>query len=130
MKCLTNKMGHVMGYLYIFGTIFFTVYGQLVIKWQVSKAGLFPREISGKIFFFLKMICNPWVISSLAGAFLAFLCWIVAMTKFELSYAYPFMSLSFVLVMLSSASFFHEPITLFKSLGVGFIIMGIVIGSR
>ena len=34
------------------------------------------------------------------------------MTKFQLSYAYPFMSLAFVLVMFLSAFFFNEPVTL------------------
>ena len=41
-----------------------------------------------------------------------------AMTKFEISVAYPFMSLAFVLVLLLSALFFQEPITLGKVLGM------------
>ncbi|KAF5417306.1 MAG: 4-amino-4-deoxy-L-arabinose-phosphoundecaprenol flippase subunit ArnE [Candidatus Methanogaster sp.] len=119
-----------MGYLYIFGTILFTVYGQMIIKWQVSNAGAFPGDATGKIWFFLRLAVNPWVISSLCCAFLAFLCWIAAMTKFDLSYAYPFMSLSFVFVLILSASFFHEPVTMARVLGVIFIMAGIIIGAR
>jgi multidrug transporter EmrE-like cation transporter len=52
-----------------------------------------------------------------------------AMTKFPLSYAYPFMSLAFVLVMFLSAVFFKEPVTIPKSIGLGLIILGIIIGS-
>ena len=52
------------------------------------------------------------------------------MTKFELSYAYPFMSLAFVLVLVLSAVLFHEPLTVPKILGVLLIIIGIVVGSR
>jgi hypothetical protein len=37
---------------------------------------------------------------------------VAALTKFELSYAYPFMSLAFVLVLLSSALLFHETVTM------------------
>ena len=76
-------------YLYIFGTIMFTVYGQLVTKWQVTKAGSLPTESKGQAWFLLRLIFNPWVLSCLMAAFLAFLCWVAAMTKFELSYAYP-----------------------------------------
>jgi multidrug transporter EmrE-like cation transporter len=53
-----------------------------------------------------------------------------AMTKFELSYAYPFMSLAFVLVLGLSAVFFQEAITMPKVLGLSLIILGIIIGSR
>jgi multidrug transporter EmrE-like cation transporter len=119
-----------VGYLYIFGTILFTVYGQIIIKWQVSNAGAFPEDAAEKIWFLLRLAFNPWVISSLCGAFLAFLCWVAAMTKFDLSYAYPFMSLSFVLVLILSALFFHEPITAAKVFGVIFIMAGIIIGAR
>ena len=120
----------LMGYLYIFGTILFTVYGQIIIKWQVSNAGAFPGDATGKIWFFLQLAVNPWVISSIVAGFFAFLCWIAAMTKFDLSYAYPFMSLSFVLVLALSALFFHEPVTAAKVLGVILIMAGIIIGAR
>ena len=119
-----------MGYLYIFGTILFTVYGQIIIKWQVSNAGAFPVDVSEKIWFLLRLTLNPWVISSLVCAFLAFLCWMAAMTKFELSHAYPFMSLSFVFVLVLSGLFFHESITLPKLLGVLLIMAGIIVGAQ
>ena len=51
------------------------------------------------------------ILSCFAGAFLAVLCWVVVMTRFDLSYAYPFISLTFVLVLGLSAMFFHESIT-------------------
>lgn len=119
-----------MDHLYILGTILFTVYGQLVIKWQVARAGSFPLDAGEKALFLLRLVLNPWIISSLAAAFLGLLSWMAAMTKFELSYAYPFMSLAFVLVLGLSAALFHEVINVPKLLGVAFIITGIIIGSR
>ena len=107
-----------------------TVYGQLVIKWQVNSAGVMPVELIDKIWFMLRILLNPWIISGLLGAFLASLSWMIAMTKFSLSYAYPFVSLSFVLVLVSSNIFFKEPITIAKSIGMGLIILGIIFGSQ
>lgn len=117
-------------YLYIFGTIFFTVYGQMIIKWQVSKSGILPQSAISKLKFFLSLLLNPWVISSFTSAFIAALCWMAAMSKFELSYAYPFMSLSFVFVMIFSAVFFQEPLNISKVLGLSLIIVGIIVGSK
>jgi multidrug transporter EmrE-like cation transporter len=120
----------VMAHLYILLTIILTVYGQIIIKWQVNSAGEFPVETNEKLFFVLRLLLNPWVISSFTCAFLAALSWMAAMTKFTLSYAYPFTSLTFVLVLTLSAVFFHDSITLPKAIGMGLIVAGIVIGSQ
>lgn len=61
---------------------------------------------------------------------IAFLCWVGLMTKFELSYAYPFMSLAFALVLGLGVFLFHESITVSKVLGIALIVMGIIIGSQ
>ncbi|MDH6098859.1 EamA family transporter [Anabaenopsis sp. FSS-46] len=119
-----------MNHLYILLTILFTVYGQIVIKWQVQLAGAFPPDNIAKLQYIIKLLLNPWVISSFTCAFLAAISWMAAMTKFDLSYAYPFMSLAFVLVLFLSAIFFKEPVTIPKSLGLGLIILGIIIGSK
>lgn len=118
------------GYLYIALTILFTVYGQLVLKWQVSQAGPFPVATGAKIGFLLELLLKPWIISGFLAAFLASLCWMAAMTKFPLSHAYPFMSLAFVLVLCLSALIFHEPLTWLKAIGMACIVVGIVIGSQ
>ena len=119
-----------MEHIYIFLPILLTVYGQLVIKWQVKSAGVFPSETLDKIWFILGLLLNPWVISCFATAFLSALAWMAAMTKFTLGYAYPFMSLSFVLVVGLSAVFFHDSITVPKVVGITLIVAGIIIGSR
>ena len=119
-----------MSHIYIFLTVLLTVYGQIVIKWQVNLAGAMPIDLSNKVSFMIRLLLNPWIISGLLGAFLASLSWMAAMTKFPLSYAYPFVSLSFVLVLISSNLFFKEPITIDKSIGMGLITLGIIFGSK
>jgi uncharacterized membrane protein len=53
-----------------------------------------------------------------------------AMTKFNLSYAYPFMSLNFVLVLVLSVWLLSEPVTLQKVIGIGLIVLGTVVAAR
>ncbi|UOQ83719.1 EamA family transporter [Gracilibacillus salinarum] len=116
-----------MGYLYIFCTIGFTVYGQLIIKWTMDKQGGLPEVWSEKILFLLQLLLNPWILSGFAAAFLAALSWMAAMSKFDISYAYPFMSLSFVLVFILSIFLFGEPVSTQKIIGFSFIIVGILV---
>lgn len=120
----------ITGFIYVLGSVFFTVYGQLIVKWQVGKAGAFPTTFSQKIAFLTNLIVSPWILSAIAAGFFALLCWLAAMTKFELSYAYPFMSLAFVFVLILSAIFFHEAVTVPKVLGVLLIMAGLIVASR
>jgi drug/metabolite transporter (DMT)-like permease len=129
-KLNQSPAAFVAGFAYIVGTVLFTVYGQIVLKWRVAKVGALPGVFSHKIFFLLSVIWDPWVLSSIVAGFLAFLCWMAALTEFELSYAYPFMSLSFLLVLVFSTILLQEPLTVSKVVGVGLIVAGIIIGSR
>jgi multidrug transporter EmrE-like cation transporter len=119
-----------MSYVYVACTILLTVYGQLVIKWQVMGAGAFPDSPAGKLWFLARLFLNPWIITALAAALLAALSWMAAMTKLDLSHAYPFTSLSFVLLTLVSGWLFHEPVTGAKIAGIALICAGIAIGSQ
>ena len=125
-----NTTEGITGFANVLGSVLCTVYGQIIVKWQVSKAGALPASLAERIPFLLGLIFNPWILSGILAGFFALVCWLAAMTKFELSYAYPFMSLAFVFVLVLSAVLFHEPLTVAKIMGVVLIIAGIVVGSR
>lgn len=119
-----------MHHTYIFVTIILAVYSQLIIKWQVGMAGELPAGSIEKVLFLLQILFKPWVISGLTATFLSGLTWMAAMTKFPINYAYPFTSLSFILILIGSSVFFHEVITLPKAIGTSFIIAGVIIASQ
>jgi multidrug transporter EmrE-like cation transporter len=119
-----------MSYIYVVFTILLTVYGQIVIKWQVLKAGAMPLESTEKLKFLFHLVLNPWVLSAFLAAFLASVTWMAAMTKLQLSHAYPFMSLAFVLVIMLSNFFFGEPVTMLKVAGIVLVVAGLAIGSQ
>ena len=119
-----------MGYFCIFLTIVFTVYGQLIIKQQVNAVGGFPAGGPELIAFLLKFMVRPWVVSGFVAAILASVSWIAALSRFELSYAYPFMSLNFVVVVALSFWLFQEDLNSFKLIGLALICVGVLIVSR
>ncbi|MCA3238980.1 MAG: EamA family transporter [Curvibacter sp.] len=119
-----------MRYLYIAGTIVFTVYGQLILKWRISQYGPLPPEWTAKILFMSRLFGDIYILSGFGAAFVASLFWVAAMTKFDVSYAYPFMSLAFVLVTAFSTLVLHEPFTIAKAIGLTLIVAGIVVTSR
>lgn len=116
-------------YGFVLATIALTVYGQLVLKWRIGVFGALPDGIPAKLGFFARVFWDPWVLSSFAAAFLAALAWMAAVTKLDLSHAYPFMALNFVLVLLFSGWLFQEPVSVPKVIGVVLIAVGTLVSS-
>ena len=119
-----------MDHLYILGTVFFTVYGQLILKWRISSYGPLPEPIIDKLGFLFNLLFDPFIFSWFVSAFIASFFWMAAMTKFDVSYAYPFMSGAFVLVFLFSVFIFNEPASWQKMVGLLLIVSGIIVTSR
>ena len=117
-------------FVYIFLTIAFTVYGQLMVKWRVTALGVQPGTTSDHVRMAMRLLADPGILSGLFAGFLAALCWMAALSKFQLNYAYPFTSLSFVLVLLLSAYVLKEPVTVGRVAGVALIIAGTVVAAR
>lgn len=115
-------------YFYIFGTLFFTVYGQIVLKWRLSGLKVvLPEGIWDKIIYLAKLIFDPFVFSGFASAFIASLFWMAAMTKFEITQAYPFMSIAPALVFVIGVLFLGETFTVGKLVGLVLIILGTIV---
>jgi drug/metabolite transporter (DMT)-like permease len=120
----------IAGHVYIALTLLFTVYGQLVLKWQMSDVGPLPEGTFDKLQFLLLNLLNPWIMTGLVSAFLASLAWMAAMTRFDLNYAYPFMSLAFLIVMAFSVLFLQEALSVSRILGTVLVVTGLVVMTR
>lgn len=123
-------MTRFINHSYIFLTILFTVYSQLVMRWQVAAAGQLPDDMSGKIRFIVVLLLNPWVVTSIIATLLAGVSWMLAMTKFEVSYAFPFVSLNYVLILAASVFLFNESFTITKFAGSIVVMIGIIIIAK
>jgi drug/metabolite transporter (DMT)-like permease len=117
-----------VAWVYVAATVALTVYGQLIIKWRVLRHGHIPVSLHGKATFLTGLILDPWVLSALLGAFVAALSWMAALSRLELSRAYPAMGMSFVMVLLLSGLLFGEALTAAKLIGAVLVVTGIVVG--
>ncbi len=119
-----------MGYIYIILTVFFTTYGQLILKWRMNKKTDIPDEWIGKVKYLFSLYSDIWIISGFISALLASITWMMAIKYFELSKAYPFMALNFILVLFFSYLFFNEQINFYKICGVFLIAIGVFLISK
>ena len=73
---------------------------------------------------------NPWV---MVGMFLhvsALVVWLWALSKVDISFAYPFLALGYVLVSAMAWFWLGEELNSMKILGMGVIIAGILVLAR
>ena len=109
-------------------TTFLAVGGQLSLKHGMTSIG----KMSGfKILLksIAKVGSNFWVIFGLALYVFSTLLWMMILSKTPLSFCYPFISLSYVFVIIASRIFFRERIDYFKVLAIVLIVSGVVLLS-
>src|SRR5438046_2655056 len=110
MKLLPSqaKVTRMRSPLLIFAVLALTVYGQLMIKMRALVHTPTEMRDGGNWQYLMKMFSDIGVLSGLAAAVLAGVCWMLAIQRLEVGYAYPFVALSFVLVPLGSRMLFGE----------------------
>lgn len=101
------------------------VVGQLVLKTAMTRVGplgLRGGRASDTAF---AIAANPtvWIGLSLYGVSMFF--WLVGLSRVELGYAYPFISLSYVLILVGSRGVLGEEIGWMRLLGVLAICSGV-----
>jgi len=125
---LLRLINFMQKYLYVLGTILFTTYGQLIIKWRMSSIQLQSDNIIQKFFSLAKVIIiDPYVLSGFFAAFIASLCWMSALQKLQLNVAYPMMSISFIMVFILSSFIFHERVSYIQIVGLACILLGVIL---
>ena len=114
-----------MGYLYVALTIVFTVIGQIMIKWRLTQINVhFEGRLSEKLYRVISVVLDPVILVAFIMAFVASIFWILAMSKLDLTRAYPLMTLAPALVFLIGIPLLGEEFTWGKVCGLFFILLG------
>lgn len=113
-------------YLYIALSAIFGITGQLLLKRGMMRIG----QSEPGLLFLKKIVLSPWVIGGLVIYGLGVVNWLLALSGGELSYVYPFASLSYIGIIIGSYFIFRERVTWTRLAGIVVIIAGVLISSR
>lgn len=119
-----------MNHLYIVATVVFAILSQLIIRWQMGIVGPLPDGLWDKGLFMMRTFFRPWIMLAFVLTFLSGVAWMLTLTKFEISYAYPFTSLSFIIMLVLGVLLFGEPFTISKLIGTLLVMGGLIIVTR
>lgn len=104
-------------YLFLIASVTLASFSQILLK----------KGAMGEYDSLWKEYVNPWVISGYALLFCSVFLTICGLRTLSYLNAPVAESFGYVLVPLLSALFFHERITLCKSVGIGCIVIGMII---
>jgi drug/metabolite transporter (DMT)-like permease len=103
--------------------------GEILLKYGLTKLG--ALDFGGKaIESFTSIAMSPYIWAGLILFVMSSLLWLIAISKTELSYAYPLMGMGYAMVAFFSWLIFNEALGALRILGIGVITLGVVMMSR
>lgn len=117
--------------LLILFSISLAIGGQFLLKSGMNQVG---RIGSGDAVYYKAMIFktffHPYVIIGLALYAISAVSWLIVLSRVNLSFAYPFAGLGYVITMFIAWRFLNEPISIMRFIGAVFICLGVIFVSR
>jgi multidrug transporter EmrE-like cation transporter len=105
------------------------VAGQTAMKLGVEQPGS-SGIVQGLVGLIRTIVTTPLVLLGLALYGVGALAWIVVLRRMDLSHAYPFLALNFVLIALISRLVLGESLPVLRWMGIGVICAGILLVAR
>jgi len=110
--------------------VLLNVTGQLSLKHGMSKIGNFSLSLSALPPVFLKAATSLPVLFGLFCYGLGFMVWLIVLSKAEVSYAYPLISLGYVLTAILAWFLFGEALNENRLVGIVVICLGVFLIAR
>lgn len=115
----------------VFICVFLGAFGQIFIKMGMGKIG----PISGwaqmvKADFAIHILTNWQVLLGLAFYVVSAVLWLAALSTLNVSFAYPLLSLAYVVVAIASYFMLKEPLTAMRWVGIVMTVLGAILITR
>ena len=114
------------------GSVLLSAVAQVILKLGVSSTGV-QLTFAGELPLWQKIayaLANPVVLAGLAVYGLSAAVWLAVLVRFDLSKAYPFVGLGFIVVMISGAVMFGEKLDITRVAGTLLVTAGVVLVAR
>ena len=113
--------------VFILFTVLTNAAAQVMLKQGMLSLG--PLSFTADTFIarIFQVVFNPWVFAGLATFVISMVSHLYVLSKVELSFAYPFLSLAYVAVAIFAYFVFHEDLNAWRIAGIAFICVGTVL---
>jgi len=104
--------------------------GQIVMKKGLSLIPVTNLSVTNLAPFLYRVVKSPTIITGFLLYGVSSILWLFALSKVELSLAYPMLAGSYVIVAIISYYLFGEHFTITRMVGLGIIATGVIVISQ
>jgi drug/metabolite transporter (DMT)-like permease len=112
---------------FILFTVLTNAAAQVMLKQGMINLGPISFDGVNPILRILQIVFSPWVFLGLATFVISMASHLYVLSKVELSFAYPFLSLAYVAVAIFAYFVFREDLNAWRIAGIAFICVGTVL---
>lgn len=110
--------------------VFTNFFSQVLLKKGMTEIGKFDLNASGLSSVFTSVLTNWSIIFGIIVMVISMASHLVVLSRVEISYAYPFLGLSFVLVAFYGYLYLGEAVTVWRVAGVLLIVSGVALIAK
>ncbi len=103
---------------------------QLLLKAGTNAIGHFTFSTENILPIGMKIASEPHILGGLACYVISVVVWIMALSRVEVSIAYPMLSIGYLVNAIAAWYLFGEAVTIMRMTGIGIIIIGVYIVAR
>jgi multidrug transporter EmrE-like cation transporter len=103
---------------------------QLLLKAGTNAVGSFEFAAANALPVGVKLALEPHILGGIACYVISVVVWILALSRVEVSIAYPMLSIGYVVNAVAAYYLFGEAVTATRLVGIGIIILGVFIVAR
>jgi multidrug transporter EmrE-like cation transporter len=103
---------------------------QLLLKAGTNSIGQFAFSAANAIPIGVKLATEPHILGGLVCYGISVMVWIMALSRVEVSVAYPMLSIGYVVNAVAAYFLFGEAVSVQRLVGIGVIIVGVYVVAR
>jgi len=103
---------------------------QLLLKAGTNAVGHFEFSAGNIVPVGLRLALEPSILGGVACYVVSLVVWIMALSRVEVSIAYPMLSIGYVINAVAAWYLFGESLTALRLTGIGFIVVGVFLVAR
>ena len=111
----------------ILSSVFLNALAQIFIRQGMLKLGSVSFNMEQIWNMALSVFTNMYLLSGMFSYGISIILWMIVLSKVNVSLAYPFLSVGYVVTAVLAYLIFKEPLTVQKIFGIAIICLGVVI---
>ena len=119
-----------ISFMLVLAGVMLNAAAQLLLKAGTNGIGAFAFTADNLIPVGIKAASNPFIVSGLGCYAVSVVVWIMALSRVEVSLAYPMLSIGYVVNAVAAWYLFGEALGAQRMIGIGTIIVGVFLVAR